>query len=856
MDLESNLTPMEREFLPHELIYDWNVMGDTLPPPAERVQFDDETLRDGLQSPSVKTPTIEEKLRLLYLMDDLGTDTVDVGLPGAGPLHVEHIMSLGREIRNRRLHIQANAACRTLVADVEPLVRVCDGLGMPIEACTFIGSSPIRRYVEEWSLDTMLRNIEASITFAVQHGLPVMFVTEDTTRADPETLRKLNTVAIECGAKRICLSDTVGHATPTGVKNLIEFAKKIVAATGEDVGIDFHGHNDRGLGVMNALAAASAGATRIHATALGIGERCGNCSMDQLLVNMRLLGWIENDVSKLRSYTVLAGRATDTSVPVNYPVFGADAFRTQAGVHAAAVIKAFRRGEDWLANRVYSGVPADEFGLEQGIEIGPMSGEHNVRYWLEHRRIKPTEETVKAIMGAAKDARRVLNEPEVREIITMTSTPGVLTHIGEDRGMTMAQKLLAAHAGLEQVETGQIINAKLDLVMSNELSSITAIQEFRKIKGANRVFDPKKVVIVQDHFVPSKDITSAKLARDVRKFAEEQGVQYYEVGMGGIEHVLLPECGLVGPGDLVIGGDSHTCTYGALGAFATGVGSTDIAAAWALGEAWLKVPPTIQLVYKGKPKKWVSGKDLILHTIGRMGVDGARYAALEFTGDALKYLSMSDRFTMANMAIEAGAKAGLFAVDQRTLAYVHESGAKVKDVFHSDPSANYAMVYEFDVSEIEPQIAMPYLPSNTMPITQVERLPIDQVCIGFCTNGRIEDLRVAAQILKGNKVNPKTRTLVFPGSNKVELQALKEGLFQIFVEAGCAVNAPTCGPCIGGQLGVLADGERCVSTSNRNFKGRMGAIESEVYLASPAIAAATAVLGRIASPDEIKSAAS
>ncbi len=852
MDLEKNLTPLEQELLPHELIYDWNVMGESLAPPTGRLMFDDETLRDGLQSPSVKTPSIEDKLRLLYLMDELGIDTANLGLPGAGAIHVDHINVLAREIRNRRLNIAANCACRTLVSDVEPLVRICDALGMPIEACTFIGSSPIRRYVEEWSLDTMLRNIESSVTYAVKHGLPVMFVTEDTTRADPETLRRLYTVAIECGAQRICLSDTVGHATPAGVKNLVEFAKKIVQATGEEVGIDFHGHNDRGLAIMNALAAASAGATRIHATALGIGERCGNCSMDQLLVNLKLLGWIENDLAKLKAYTALSARATDTATPVNYPVFGADAFRTQAGVHAAAVIKAFKRGEDWLANRVYSGVPADLFGLKQGIEIGPMSGEHNVRFWLEQRRIKPTDETVKAIMTAAKEARRVLNEPEVREIVSMTGAPGILTHVGEDLGMTMAEKLLAAHAGLDRVETGQIINAKVDLVMANELSAILAIKEFGKIKGATRVFDPQKVVIVQDHFVPSKDITSAKIGRDVRKFAQEQNSLYYEVGQGGIEHVLLPERGLVGPGDLVIGGDSHTCTYGALGAFATGVGSTDIAAAWALGEVWLKVPPTIKLVYHGKPKKWVSGKDLILYTIGRIGVDGARYAVLEFTGETLNYLGMGDRFTMANMAIEAGAKAGLFDVDQRTLSYVHESGAKVKEIYHPDPSADYAMTYEFDVSEIEPQVAVPYLPSNTMPVTQVESVPIDQVCIGFCTNGRIEDLRIAANILKGRKVNPRTRTLIFPGSQRVELQALKEGLLQIFVEAGCTINPPTCGPCIGGQLGVLADGERCVSTSNRNFKGRMGAVESEVYLASPAVAAASALLGMLASPNDIK----
>lgn len=423
------------------------------------------------------------------------------------------------------------------------------------------------------------------------------------------------------------------------------------------------------------------------------------------------------------------------------------------------------------------------------------------------------------------------------------------------RGRTMAQKIIAAHAGLERVETGQIVNAQVDLVMANELSAITAIQEFRKIKNAKRMFDPNKVVIIQDHFVPAKDIQSAKVGRVVRKFAQEQGCKYYEVGQGGIEHVLLPEYGLVGPGDLVIGGDSHTCTYGALGCFATGVGSTDIAAAWALGEVWLKVPPTIKLVYHGKLRPWVSGKDLILYTIGKIGVDGARYAAMEFMGDGLQSLTMADRLTMANMAIEAGAKAGLFAVDQKTLAYLDKSGGKVRAIQNSDPDAEYTQTFEFDLSEIEPLVAAPFLPSNIVSVSQVGDVPIDQVCIGFCTNGRIEDLRVAAQILKGRQVNPGTRTLVFPGSNRVALQAIQEGLTEIFIKAGCAVNPPTCGPCIGGQLGVLADGERCVSTSNRNFKGRMGDVTSQVYLASPAVAAATAVLGHIASPEEIKSLA-
>lgn len=421
------------------------------------------------------------------------------------------------------------------------------------------------------------------------------------------------------------------------------------------------------------------------------------------------------------------------------------------------------------------------------------------------------------------------------------------------RGMTMAQKILAAHAGVKHVETGQIINAQVDLVMANELSAILAIGEFRKIKGATKVFDPRKVVIVEDHFVPSKDISAAKIARDVRNFAREHGTQYYEVGEGGIEHILLPEYGLVGPGDLVIGGDSHTCTYGALGAFATGVGSTDIAAGWAIGEVWLKVPPTIKFVFRGKPKPWVSGKDLILYTIGKISVEGARYAAMEFSGEAFQYLGMADRLTMANMAIEAGAKAGLFVVDEQTLAFVKKSGAKVRGIFNSDPDAEYAQTYEFDVSEIEPQVAAPFLPSNTMSSAQASNVLIDQVCIGFCTNGRIEDLRVAAKILKGHKVNPQTRTLIFPGSTRVALQAVQEGLTEIFLQAGAAVSAPSCGPCIGGHLGVLADGERCVSTSNRNFKGRMGDIKSEVYLASPAVAAATAVLGHIASPDEIKS---
>ncbi|MBI4786027.1 MAG: 2-isopropylmalate synthase [Chloroflexi bacterium] len=399
-----------------QLIYDWNAVHETLTPPRQRPQLNDETLRDGLQSPSVRTPAIAEKIHLLRLMDAVGIDTANLGFPANGAVAVEHITALAREIRDCRLRIAANVSCRTLVADFEPLLRICDAVGMPIEATGFIGSSPIRRYVEEWDLATMLKNIRDSITFVVKHGLQIMFVTEDTTRAEPEVLRQLYTTAIECGATRICFCDTVGHATPSGVTNLIEFATEIVQQTGAEVGIDFHGHNDRGFGALNTLAAVSAGATRIHGCALGIGERCGNAAMDQLLVNMKLLGWIDNDLSQLKEYVELAARATETPIPVNYPAFGADAFRTQSGVHAAAVVKAFRRGEDWLANRVYSAVPADMFGLKQTIEIGPMSGEHNVRFWLAQQRIAATDELVKAILDAAKQARRVLTEQEIKEI--------------------------------------------------------------------------------------------------------------------------------------------------------------------------------------------------------------------------------------------------------------------------------------------------------------------------------------------------------------------------------------------------------------------------------------------------------
>jgi len=417
--------------------------------------------------------------------------------------------------------------------------------------------------------------------------------------------------------------------------------------------------------------------------------------------------------------------------------------------------------------------------------------------------------------------------------------------------MTMTEKIMAAHAGLGEVRPGQIINANVDLVLANELSAIVAIEEFSKIKGANKVFDPRKIVIVPDHFTPNKDIQSAKVAKRVREFALKHDTLYYEVGRMGIEHVLLPEQGLVRPGQLVIGGDSHTCTYGALGMVATGVGSTDIAVAWALGEVWLKVPPTIRIEFKGKKKPWVSGKDMILYTIGQLGVDGGIYSALEFYGEAIEELSVAERLTMANMAIEAGAKNGIFAVDAKTEAYVKAATNQPYTVYASDPDAEYAQTIVFDMDDIEPQVAFPHLPSNTKSISQVGEVPINQVVIGSCTNGRIEDLRIAAGILKGRKIHPRLRCIIIPGTQKVYLDALNEGLLETFIQAECVVSTPTCGPCVGGHMGILAEGERCVSTTNRNFVGRMGHITSEIYLASPAVAAATALSGRLADPDQL-----
>ncbi len=418
-------------------------------------------------------------------------------------------------------------------------------------------------------------------------------------------------------------------------------------------------------------------------------------------------------------------------------------------------------------------------------------------------------------------------------------------------GMTISEKILADHAGLDKVVPGQLINAKLDIVLANDITAPVAINEFEKV-GADKVFDKSRICLVPDHFAPNKDIKSAEQVNKVRKFAKKYEIEnFFEVGKMGIEHVLLPEQGIVGPGDLIIGADSHTCTYGALGAFATGVGSTDMAAGMITGEAWFKVPETIKFVYNGKLPKWVSGKDLILYTIGQIGVDGARYMAMEFTGEAIDELSMDGRFTMSNMAIEAGAKAGLIAPDQTTIDYVEGRTRRPYKVYKSDEDAKYAKVYEWDVTNLEPQVAFPHLPENTKGVSEAKDITLNQVVIGSCTNGRIEDMRIAASILKGKKVADGVRLLIFPGTQEVYLQAMEEGLFKIFVEAGGAVSTPTCGPCLGGHMGILAEGERALSTTNRNFVGRMGAAGSEVYLASPAVAAASAVLGRIGSPEEV-----
>ncbi|SCX00425.1 3-isopropylmalate/(R)-2-methylmalate dehydratase large subunit [Lachnospiraceae bacterium YSD2013] len=417
-------------------------------------------------------------------------------------------------------------------------------------------------------------------------------------------------------------------------------------------------------------------------------------------------------------------------------------------------------------------------------------------------------------------------------------------------GMTMTQKILAAHAGLESVVAGQLIEADLDLVLGNDITSPVAIKEMEKM-NLKDVFNKDKIALVPDHFVPNKDIKSAEHCKCVREFALKNKItNYFEVGKMGIEHALLPEQGLTVAGDVIIGADSHTCTYGALGAFSTGVGSTDMAAGMATGKAWFKVPSAIKFNVVGKMPKWVSGKDVILHIIGMIGVDGALYKSMEFVGEGIKNLSMDDRFTIANMAIEAGAKNGIFPVDDLTEAYLKEHSRREYTIYEADADAEYDEEYTIDLSALKPTIAFPHLPENTHTIDEIkEQIKIDQVVIGSCTNGRIDDLRCAAEVLKGNKVADGMRLIVLPATQAIYLQAMEEGLLRTFIEAGGVVSTPTCGPCLGGYMGVLAEGERCVSTTNRNFVGRMGHITSEIYLASPAVAAASAIKGYIAAPE-------
>ena len=419
-------------------------------------------------------------------------------------------------------------------------------------------------------------------------------------------------------------------------------------------------------------------------------------------------------------------------------------------------------------------------------------------------------------------------------------------------GMTMTQKILAAHAGLERVEAGQLIEADLDLVLGNDITSPVAIKEMEKMK-VDGVFDKDKIALVPDHFVPNKDIKSAEHCKCVREFAyRNQITNYFEVGEMGIEHALLPEKGLVVAGDVVIGADSHTCTYGALGAFSTGVGSTDMAAGMATGKAWFKVPGAIRFNLTGKLSQWVSGKDVILHIIGMIGVDGALYKSMEFVGDGIASLTMDDRFTIANMAIEAGGKNGIFPVDDQALLYMKEHSMKTPVVYEADEDAVYDEEYTIDLSALRPTIAFPHLPENTKTIDEItEDVKIDQVVIGSCTNGRIGDLRCAAEVLKGRHVASGMRCIIIPATQAIYLQAMEEGLLKIFIEAGAVVSTPTCGPCLGGYMGILAAGERCVSTTNRNFVGRMGDVDSEVYLASPAVAAASAVTGKISCPCQL-----
>ncbi len=418
-------------------------------------------------------------------------------------------------------------------------------------------------------------------------------------------------------------------------------------------------------------------------------------------------------------------------------------------------------------------------------------------------------------------------------------------------GMTMTQKILAHGAGLDKVEAGQLIMCNLDLVLGNDITSPVAIHEMDKF-SKQTVFDKDKIALVPDHFVPNKDIKSAEHCKCVREFARKNDItNYFEVGEMGIEHALLPEKGLTVPGDVIIGADSHTCTYGAVGAFSTGVGSTDMAAGMATGKAWFKVPSAIKFNLTGKPAKWISGKDIILHIIGMIGVDGALYKSMEFVGDGIQYLSMDDRFTIANMAIEAGGKNGIFPVDDKTIAYLKEHTTRQWNAYEADADAVYDEEYTIELDKLKPTVAFPHLPENTHTIDDCGDIAIDQVVIGSCTNGRIDDMRIAASILKGKHVAKGMRCIIIPATQKIYMQAMDEGLLKTFIEAGAVVSTPTCGPCLGGYMGILAEGERCVSTTNRNFVGRMGHVKSEIYLASPAVAAASAIAGRIASPEDI-----
>lgn len=417
-------------------------------------------------------------------------------------------------------------------------------------------------------------------------------------------------------------------------------------------------------------------------------------------------------------------------------------------------------------------------------------------------------------------------------------------------GMTVTEKILAAHAGCEKVEPGQLIRANVDFLLANDITGPQAIPEFEKI--GRPLFDPDKIALIPDHFIPNKDIKSAEQAKTMREFARKHKISHYvEVGRMGIEHVLLPDMGWVRPGELIIGADSHTCTYGAIGAFATGVGGTDLGAAMATGDTWFKVPSSIKVTLTGKLPEWVSGKDVILTLIGRIGVDGARYQALEFTGPGVANLSMSDRFTIANMAVEAGAKNGIFPVDEKTKEYLLARTDHPYKVYLADSDAVYAREIQIDLAALQPVVALPHLPENVRPVAELPEIRIDQVVIGSCTNGRIDDMEQAAKIISGRKIHADVRAIIIPGTQEVYMEALKRGFISQFIEAGAVVSTPTCGPCLGGYMGILASGERCVSTTNRNFRGRMGHVDSEVYLASPAVAAASAILGRIAEPKEV-----